>query len=100
MAVPVLRDVAHEEAVIIVGDGHAHLPPFADLTAIELEFISIQFFFVYTERIRWALYTSCDGCSKLDRLIHFQMGNNYKKRETEREREKGKRVSKREIEPQ
>ena len=34
--VPVLGDVAHEEPVVVVRDGHAHLPAFADLTTIEL----------------------------------------------------------------
>lgn len=34
--VPVLGDVTHEEPVVVVRDGHAHLPAFADLTTIEL----------------------------------------------------------------
>lgn len=34
--VPVLGDVAHEEPVVVVRYGHAHLPAFADLTAVEL----------------------------------------------------------------
>lgn len=34
--VPVLWDVAHEEPVVVVRNGHAHLPAFADLTAVEL----------------------------------------------------------------
>ena len=34
--VPIFGDVAHEEPVVVVRNGHAHLPAFADFTAIEL----------------------------------------------------------------
>lgn len=36
MLVPVLGDVANEEPVVVVRDGHAHLPALPDLAAVEL----------------------------------------------------------------
>ena len=36
MTVSVLGDVTHEEPVVVVRDGHAYLPVFADLTSIQL----------------------------------------------------------------